>query len=285
MSSRQPGPSTILLVLLIMLGLAGLHGATGAPRWDGPLHRYGVTIGVVLEVVFGTLLVITIRRSPAEDNLVAIKLRAVLTWVLGAAMAVVAVVTVSGLHLHLFSGTSSRPRLVPPSVRPPTPAAAPRSHRPGFSIPLSAVLYALLVLFLLAGVVLSIWWARRLPRPASPGEAGAVAEDSADLRQAVDSGLSALRTLDDARAAIIACYVAMEHTLAERGAARGVADTPDELLARATSSGAVRGTAAARLTALFYEARFSSHPLDQRQRAAAEQALGELAAALPAGTP
>jgi hypothetical protein len=42
----------------------------------------------------------------------------------------------------------------------------------------------------------------------------------------------------------------------------------------------VRGTAAARLTALFYEARFSSHPLGRRQRDAAERALDELAAAL-----
>ena len=42
----------------------------------------------------------------------------------------------------------------------------------------------------------------------------------------------------------------------------------------------MRGTAATRLTALFYEARFSSHPLDDSQRDAAEQALDELAAAL-----
>ena len=74
----------------------------------------------------------------------------------------------------------------------------------------------------------------------------------------------------------------MESSLAERGTARAVADTPDELLARATESGLVRGTAAARLTALFYEARFSSHPLGRRQRDAAEQALDELAAALAA---
>ena len=77
----------------------------------------------------------------------------------------------------------------------------------------------------------------------------------------MESGRSALRTVDDARAAIIACYLAMETSLAERGAARGVADTPGELLTRATESGLVRGTAAGRLTALFYEARFSSHPL------------------------
>ena len=56
--------------------------------------------------------------------------------------------------------------------------------------------------------------------------------------------------------------------------------TPGELLTRATESGLVRGTAAGRLTALFYEARFSSHPLDHRQRDAAEHALDELAADL-----
>ena len=40
------------------------------------------------------------------------------------------------------------------------------------------------------------------------------------------------------------------------------------------------GTAAGQLTALFYEARFSSHPLGHRQRDAAERALNELAADL-----
>jgi hypothetical protein len=72
----------------------------------------------------------------------------------------------------------------------------------------------------------------------------------------------------------------METSLAERGAARTAADTPDELLARATTSGIVHGGAAGRLTALFYEARFSSHMLEAGQRDAAEQALDELARAL-----
>jgi hypothetical protein len=72
----------------------------------------------------------------------------------------------------------------------------------------------------------------------------------------------------------------MEKSLAERGAAQKVSDTPDELLARATRSGLVRGSASARLTALFYEARFSSHPLGRGQRDAARDALEELAAAL-----
>jgi hypothetical protein len=142
------------------------------------------------------------------------------------------------------------------------------------------LLYGLLIVTLLAAVWLSVWWSRRFRRPGLSRADGLIAEDSEDLREAVESGRSALRTIDDARAAIIACYMAMESRLAERGAARAVADTPDELLARATQSGVVRGTAAARLTALFYEARFSSHPLDRGQRDAAEHALDELAAAL-----
>jgi hypothetical protein len=147
-------------------------------------------------------------------------------------------------------------------------------------------LYGLLIAVLVAAVLLSIWWSRRARLRSESGTGDFAADDSEDpedpedLREALGSGRAALRTVDDARAAIIACYVAMEKSLAERGAAQKVADTPDELLARATRSGLVRGSASARLTALFYEARFSSHPLGRGQRDAARDALEELAAAL-----
>jgi hypothetical protein len=86
--------------------------------------------------------------------------------------------------------------------------------------------------------------------------------------------------LDDARAAIIACYAAMEASLAERGTTRGLAGTPDELLSRAVSGGLIRGGGARTLTGLFYEARFSTHPLEAAKRDAAARALDELAAEL-----
>ncbi len=75
----------------------------------------------------------------------------------------------------------------------------------------------------------------------------------------------------------------MEQSLARAGTARAVADTPDELLARAAGQGLVRGDAAARLTALFYEARFSTHPMPLGKRAEAQRALGELADGLGVG--
>ncbi len=311
MTSRQPGttaPDTgtpgagpgqawalvVPLTLLILLGLAGLRGVVSAPHWNGPLRHDGVVIGLVLEVILGILLVITVRRRAAAVNAVqtqgaplndvAAKLRGVLILVLGAGMIAVAVGIVVALRLRVSPVPPPRPSS---SVKPrATLSLRPRPGAPGaasFDIPLSAILYGLLIVALVAGVVLSILWSRRFRLPAKVRHGGFIAEDPEDLREAVESGRSALRTIDDARAAIIACYVAMETSLAERGAARAVADTPDELLARATTSGLVRGTAAARLTALFYEARFSSHPLGRGQRDAAEQALDELAAALARG--
>ena len=271
------------LTLLVVAGLAGLRGAVGGLQWDGPLHRDALVVGAVLEVVIVTMLVILlIRHRSGSQETTAVKLRGVLLYLLAAGGVAIAVLTAAGLHLHVFTRVR-RPRIIrvpvptfSGTIRPrPGPGAAP-------PISLTVLLYVLLVAVLLAGIAVSIWLARRLRPPAVRRASGDdfIVEDPERLREAVESGRSALRTVDDARAAIIACYQAMETSLAERGAARGVAGTPGELLTRATERGLVRGTAAGRLTSLFYEARFSSHPLGQPQRDAAEQALDELAADL-----
>jgi hypothetical protein len=290
LASDLSWPLVLPLTLLIILGLAGLRGAMTALRWNGPLRHDGVVIGLALEVILGVLLAATIRRrsrasraavlSGAPANDVPAKLRGVLIFVLGVGMIAVAVAIFVSLHLRVATvappvpGFSAKPSVKPTLKRAPSQAGA------NFRVPLTAILYALLIVALVAALVLAVWWSRRFQPSLGARHGDFIAEDPEDLREAVESGRSALRTVDDARAAIIACYVAMENSLAERGAARAVADTPDELLARATQSGLVRGTAAGRLTALFYEARFSSHPLDRGQRDAAEQALDELATAL-----
>jgi Domain of unknown function (DUF4129) len=271
------------VALLIVVGLAGLRGAVGTLRWDGPLHQDAVVLGVVLEVVIVTLFVILLVRSGrGSQEPTAVKLRGVLLLVLGAGGIGAAVLVLAGLNLK---GLGAGRRLPPIGHPTATPSISLRPH-PGsgsaLHFPVTVLLYALLVVVLLAGIAVCIWLARRLRRPVALRDTGDdfIVEDPERLREAVESGRSALRTVDDARAAIIACYLAMETSLAERGTARGVSDTPGELLTRATESGLVRGTAAGRLTALFYEARFSSHPLDHRQRDAAEHALDELAADL-----
>jgi Domain of unknown function (DUF4129) len=297
MTARQQIGRLLPLVLLIALVIAGLRGAVAAPRWNGPLKAAGVPIGLLLEIIFGALLVVTLRRDGTErraaerrpytgadtDIQPPAALRIVLKWVLGGSMAAVAAVLLSDLHLHYFVRPHAVKLPAGARLRPPPPAGGTHGGGSSLHLPLGPILYGLLVLVLLAAVVLSIWWSTRLRRPAAPLP---IADLSADeLREAVESGRAALARIDDARAAIIACYVAMEQSLADRGARRAMADTPDELLARAVAANVVRGGAAGRLTTLFYEARFSTHPLAGGQRDAASAALDELAAELAAEQP
>jgi Domain of unknown function (DUF4129) len=293
-ADRDPGvagrPATsrvVPVVLLAALVLLGLRAGTAAPRWDGPLHTRGTVVGLVLEAVLAILLAATVvrgrrtARRPGPDAPTVARLQGWLRLTLGGGMAAVAIVLLVNAHLHLFT-KRARPRVRPSASRPSIRPGTPHPVAVGSPAPIAPVLYGLLIAVLVAAVVLGLVWVLRHRRPVVTAPPGAVAEDSTDLQEAVASGRAALREVDDARAAIIACYVAMERSLAEAGTARAAADTPDELLARATASGILRGDAAARLTGLFYEARFSSHPLDQGQRDQAARALDDLAAELRA---
>jgi hypothetical protein len=292
MTARQQIARLLPLGLLALLVIAGLRGAVPAPGWNGPLRAYGTPIGIGLEVLCGALLIVVRVRVRAarraaerrpytaevQDIEPAGALRYTLSYVLGLCVIAIAVVLITNLHLHFFSGSKGRGLPPLPKLKVPLRSSGPGGGGSTFHIPLGPILYGLLVVALVAAVAISIWWSTRLRRPAVP----LVIEDvsTEELREAVAEGRAALAGIDDARAAIIACYVAMERSLAERGTARAAADTPDELLTRAVAAGVVRGGAAGRLTALFYEARFSTHPLGSGQRDAARAALDELAAEL-----
>jgi hypothetical protein len=315
MNARQQLARVVPLAVLVLLAAIGLRSRIPGPRWDGPLRAYGVVIGIAIEVICVVLLVVTYYRERAarrqefealraqasggtagaasavlahdpdadiDDRDVAQSLRFHLRLLLVASMLAVAAALLVNLHLHWFNG---RPRTVIKLPQPiSTKTLQPRPlHVAVPSTVVHSFVYGLLVAALLVVLVVSIWWARRLSRslalPAIPGDATAD-DESQGLREAVASGRAAMTDLDDARAAIIACYEAMEQSLAERGAAREVAGTPDELLTRATDRNLIRGDAARRLTRLFYEARFSSHRLGVDARDAAAAALDELAAEL-----
>ena len=295
MTARQQIARLLPLVLLIVLVIAGLRGVVAAPGWNGPLKAYGLAIGIVLEVVFGALLLVVRSREATARRAASARpydradeekdveppqaLRFTLRYVLSACMIGVAIVIITDLHLHFFANSRLPKQSVPKVSHPPKPPPG-GGGGGGIQIPLGPILYGLLIVVIVAAVVVSIWWSTRLRRPAAP----LVIEDvsTEELREAVQEGRAALARIDDARAAIIACYVAMERSLADRGTARGAADTPDELLARAVAAGVVRGGAAGRLTELFYEARFSTHPVGAGQRDAASAALDELAGELAA---
>ncbi len=302
MTARQQLARLLPLAALVALAIIGLRGQVAGPRWDGPLKAYGVVIGIALEVILGGLLLVTFYREraarrdeallaaadddPDDDRDVPATLRFLLRLTIGTAMVAIGVVLVMNAHLHLFTahGIAGRNLLKFKQKQRHSPASSHAGASPQFHFPLTPVLYGLLIVALIVALAFSIWWGRRLAAAMAPPEAipGDLAEEAEGLREAVASGRAAMADLDDARAAIIACYAAMERSLAERGAERGAAGTPDELLSRAVSAGLLGGRdgAARTLTTLFYEARFSSHPLGPGQRSAAVRALDELAAGL-----
>jgi Domain of unknown function (DUF4129) len=281
---RGPALARLLLTTLLIAGvLVGLRGGLALHGWHGPYRRDGIAIGVTLEVILAGLLVaLLVRGRRPSDDFRIHRLRGVLRAALLAGLAAIPAVLILAVPLH--------PLPLPPQPQPtqPQPTASarvtsPPHPGPAFRLPLAGILYTLLILALIGGIVACVVLLRRrqpehevLP----PGEASVAEGQRSDLRDAVSSGRRALAGLDDARAAIIACYVAMERSLAAAGADHEAADTPDEFLARAAAAGLVRGAAAGELTGLFYEARFSAHELTTAQRDAAQNALEQLAADL-----
>jgi hypothetical protein len=108
--------------------------------------------------------------------------------------------------------------------------------------------------------------------------------DAEPLVAALAAGAKALHEDPDPRTAIIGCYAAMERSLADAGSPPRMADTPAEVLGRATASGLVRSAPATTLTGLFRRARYSSHPMTEADRTAAIEALAQVRADLDSGT-
>jgi hypothetical protein len=272
-----------LAACLVALVAVGLRGTVPAPALDGSYRHDGLLLAAAAEAVLGGLLVaLLIRRSRAPDDaVIAARLRRLLTYIVVTGLIAIPVAYLfdTAAHVHLPARPARRA-----SGSQSAPVRAPRSHLVSdrIVIIILLVLVAGVVIYLLARFIAAYrgtWTGWR--RGAASAAVEPAAEDDQDqLREAVESGRSALRLLDDARAAIIACYAAMEQALARAGAARSAADTPYELLLRAADRGLTRTDAATRLTTLFYEARFSSHPMPPARRDDAQRALDELAASL-----
>jgi hypothetical protein len=195
------------------------------------------------------------------------------------------VLAVTLVHLHINLGGRRRP-LPRPSLRPgPTrPLPVTKGHEIRVpALPTAAIQYVLLALVVLAVITaFAVLFMRRRQQPADYAHLGEEDDEGETLRTAVQAGRQALAGLTEARKAIIACYVAMEGSLGEAGAARAAAETPDELLARASADGLLHGTPPATLTALFYQARFSTGPLPASARQIAMNALDAILADLRA---
>ena len=272
-----------LAAALLALVAVGLRGTVPAPSLDGSYRHDGLLLAASAEAVLGGLLAaLLIRRSRAPDDaIIAARLRRLLTYIVVTALVAIPVAYLfdATAHVHLparparrVSGSQSAPPRIP------------RSHLVSDRIVviILLVVVAAVVIYLLARFIAAYrgTWTGWRRGAASAAVEPAAGDDEEQLREVVEAGRSALRLLDDARAAIIACYAAMEQALARAGTARAAAETPYELFLRAADRGLIRTDAATRLTALFYEARFSSHPMPPARRDDAQQALNELAASL-----
>jgi Domain of unknown function (DUF4129) len=270
-----------LAMALIATTIVGVRAAAGL-NWhvvQGPAsRRIPVTAGlaIVLTGLLAALLVLRVRR-PAPGQPAAL-LRRALTVIASALLAAMAIAFV----ISVLESASAH--AVPPNMRTaPVPGVTRRGYKPPFRYghvmgggDLGRLLtYAALAVLVVVAVLAFIILLRR--RRAMILEAPEPEPDETEkLRKAVHAGQAALRSVSDARQAIISCYAAMEDSLGQAGARRTAAETPDELLARVFAGGIVHGAAAARLTRLFYAARFSEHEVTEVARLTAMHSLADI---------
>jgi Domain of unknown function (DUF4129) len=131
---------------------------------------------------------------------------------------------------------------------------------------LASLAVALVILF---AERLAEWWESRRRGPAD-----------GPLLEVVDESLDDLASEADARAAIIKCYRRFERVAARARVPRAPWQTPAEFMLEALARLALPRPAVERLTRLFELARFSDHPLEERERARARRCLEEIRAAL-----
>jgi hypothetical protein len=121
-------------------------------------------------------------------------------------------------------------------------------------------------------IALTLLGRRKRPARAQPRDRTRLAT----LLDSLAAGSDALSAGGEPRAAIIACYAAMERGFAAAGSAPAVADTPAEVLARATRAGLVRPEPAETLTGMFRLARYSTYPMTSADSRVAADALTEM---------
>jgi Domain of unknown function (DUF4129) len=293
-----------LIALLVLTGIAlrghlpGVDRPTSAP----PSHNPAATIAVIAllgaAIVIITIAIVATLREPRPPRqsaqhldrgsggertrpslrMLLIVLGVILVWLI----VVVLLLRLSAVADFGHPSATSAPATAAPgaSPAPPPPTSPPQPpQQPGgdaFWYMFATTMF-MLVLWA-AGIVVALVRHRRAPRPQPvTGEAAEPAPQAAphSLAVAAERGLAEMGDLSrEPRAAIIACYAAMEDALANSpGAVPQDSDTPSEVLARAVDHDAIHAGTATELVDLFAEARFSPHVMNEGHREVAVRAL------------
>jgi hypothetical protein len=127
---------------------------------------------------------------------------------------------------------------------------------------------------------------RSAPLVVHPGPAEQpVATRTEEVVAALDAGLDRLSDQDtDPRRAVIACWVRLEEAAAAAGTPRHAGDTSTDLVARLLDSHQVSRPVLDEFAAVYREARYATHVVDEQMRAAAVRSLGHLRAELTVRT-
>jgi hypothetical protein len=300
MFDRSTGRVVAVIVLLIVIAaslrgyLPGVDRAARRGPPDSPASLVYVIAMLSVSVVIVGVAIIVRLRDPRRAAPSASGLperfsdgRGRPTWrvlVIGAAVLVAWLLAVWLLSHFVTLNIGGQPPAAPPSTAPAPGTNASRPPQPpdvGADRDVLHYLIAATAALIVLIVVGAVFAARRR-RVEEPPTVGAemprpptAPSTSESLVRAAEVGLAEIGDRSrEPRAAIIACYAAMERELSRvPGAVPQDFDTPTEVLARAVENHVLHVDNAAELVNLFEEARFSPHVMSEAHR---ESALGVL---------
>jgi hypothetical protein len=254
--------------LVAAFAAGGVGSRVGAPPTGGfaPIQLAAdVVVGGL--AVFGLFVLVMTRgagrRARGRDQ--------VPLWQRILAMCLVALVVLGAVSL--ISKVPSHPIRGGPSgglpAKKPPPATRAKATHHGGALDAAWVPAAAVIVGVLLGIAV-LYAIFRQPRHEPP------AEPEQPLDRAIAAGIEGLETEADPRRAVIKAYAGMEHALAVDGLPREPSETPLEFLRRVFERLESSRGATARLTRLYEQAKFSTHPIDERMRGEALSALAQL---------
>jgi hypothetical protein len=150
-------------------------------------------------------------------------------------------------------------------------AGTPAGYEPAFQW---SVFWIALAIAAVSGGFIVYQWRTRKKRSLVPLERQSIVAD--DFVATIGDAIDDLEAEPDARRAVIAAYARMEGVLTRNGLRRRPSETTVEYLRRILLGLTARGDSVKRLTALFEEAKFSRHEIDDTMKQEAIGALREI---------
>ena len=295
-SLRPAWRAVVLCGLLVAAAVVALQGRMPGPRaasHDPAAESTASLAGVValLGVSFVVMaFAVFVRRPPAPKPAARefpdfaggapgrISMRILLIGLGILALLLVVFVVVSRIRLGIETGQQPPAQTALPTQSGQSATSAPPAPKPRSETYRLLMLATggLVAMMAAASVVAALRNRSALPPVVLTGPPADAAPPPAEpLAVAAERGLALVADPGlEPRAAIIACYAAMEQALADApGAAPQASDTPSEVLARAVGNRTVSTGNAATLVELFAEARFSRHTMTEDHRDEAQRAL------------